>query len=131
MNYARKLQKFIKKKQQYFNSGYAANIGIISAVAAANDLIIADILCHASIQDAMQMSRATSRFFKHNDIAHLEQILSKERENFNGCLVITEGVFSMDGDTAKLDEIYYLARKYNCRIMVDQAHCFGVLGPNG
>ncbi len=114
-----------------FNSGYAANIGIISAVTAANDLVIADMLCHASIQDAMQMSRATSRFFKHNDVAHLEQILSKERQNYNGCLVITEGVFSMDGDTAKLDDIYYLARKYNCRIMVDQAHCFGVIGPNG
>lgn len=114
-----------------FNSGYAANIGIISAVTAANDLIVADMLCHASIQDAMQMSRATSRFFKHNDIAHLEQILSNERQNYNGCLVITEGVFSMDGDTAKLDDIYHLARKYNCRIMVDQAHCFGVIGPNG
>jgi glycine C-acetyltransferase len=79
----------------------------------------------------MQMSKATSRYFKHNDIEHLEQILKKERLNFNGCLLITEGVFSMDGDTAKLDEIYRLARKYNCRLMVDQAHCFGVLGPNG
>lgn len=114
-----------------FNSGYAANIGIISAVTAPNDLIVADMLCHASIQDSMQMSKATSRFFKHNDIAHLETILQKERHNFNGCLVITEGVFSMDGDTAKLDEIFYVARKYNCRIMVDQAHCFGVVGPNG
>lgn len=127
-----KIAKLHKKEAAIlFNSGYAANIGIISAVTTANDLIIADVLCHASIQDAMQMSKATSRFFKHNDPQHLEQILSKERENFNGCLVITEGVFSMDGDTAKLDEIYYLARKYNCRIMVDQAHCFGVIGPNG
>lgn len=127
-----KIAKIHKKEAAIlFNSGYAANIGIISAVTAANDLVIADALCHASIQDAMQMSKATSRFFKHNDTQHLEQILSKERENFNGCLVITEGVFSMDGDTAKLDEIYYLARKYNCRIMVDQAHCFGVVGPNG
>lgn len=114
-----------------FNSGYAANIGIISAVTAPNDLIVADMLCHASIQDAMQMSKATSRFFKHNDVAHLEAILQRERQNYNGCLVITEGVFSMDGDTAKLDEIFYVARKYNCRIMVDQAHCFGVVGPNG
>jgi 8-amino-7-oxononanoate synthase len=113
-----------------FNSGYAANVGIITSVTAPNDLIIADMLCHVSIQDGMQMSKATSRFFKHNDIAHLEQILQKEREAFNGCLLITEGVFSMDGDTAKLDEIYFLARKYNCRLMVDQAHCFGVVGPN-
>ena len=79
----------------------------------------------------MQMSRATSRFFKHNDVTHLESILQKERNNYNGCLVITEGVFSMDGDLAKLDEIFKVARKYNARIMVDQAHCFGVVGPNG
>lgn len=114
-----------------YNSGYAANIGIIPSVTAQNDLIVADMLCHASIQDAMQMSKATSRFFKHNDVAHLESILQRDRHNYNGCLVITEGVFSMDGDTAKLDEIFYIARKYNCRIMVDQAHCFGVVGPNG
>ena len=127
-----KLAKLHRKEAAIlFNSGYAANVGIIPAVTAANDLVIADMLCHASIQDAMQMSKATSRFFKHNDVAHLEQILQKERNNFNGCLVITEGVFSMDGDTAKLDEIFYIARKYNCRIMVDQAHCFGVVGPNG
>lgn len=127
-----KIAKIHKKEAAIlFNSGYVANIGIISAVTAANDLIVADMLCHASIQDAMQLSKATSRFFKHNDVAHLEAILQKERQNYNGCLVITEGVFSMDGDTAKLDEIYYLARKYNCRIMVDQAHCFGVVGPNG
>lgn len=127
-----KIAKIHKKEAAIlFNSGYVANIGIISAVTTTNDLIIADILCHASIQDAMQMSRATSRFFRHNDMQSLEKILSSERENFNGCLIITEGVFSMDGDTAKLDEIYYLARKYNCRLMVDQAHCFGVIGPNG
>lgn len=127
-----KIAKIHKKEAAIlFNSGYMANLGIISAVTTANDLVIADMLCHASIQDAMQMSKGTSRFFKHNDIQHLEQILTKERENFNGCLVITEGVFSMDGNTAKLDDIYYLARKFNCRIMVDQAHCFGVVGPNG
>ncbi|AZZ36821.1 hypothetical protein CIK05_08470 [Bdellovibrio sp. qaytius] len=127
-----KIAKIHKKEAAIlYNSGYAANIGLIPAVTAQNDLIVADMLCHASIQDAMQMSKATSRFFKHNDVAHLESILQRDRHNYNGCLVITEGVFSMDGDTAKLDEIFYIARKYNCRIMVDQAHCFGVVGPNG
>lgn len=114
-----------------FNSGYVANIGIITSVCTTSDLIVADQLCHASIQDGMSMSRATSRFFKHNSVEHLEMILEKERSNFNGCLVITEGVFSMDGDTAPLDKIYEVARRYNCRIMVDQAHCFGILGPSG
>lgn len=127
-----KLAKIHKKEAALlYNSGYAANVGVISALTAPNDLVVADMLCHASIQDGMQMSKGTSRFFKHNDASHLESILKAERENYNGCLVITEGVFSMDGDVAKLDEIFAVARKYNCRIMVDQAHCFGVVGPNG
>ena len=120
-----------KEAALLFNSGYAANLGIISAICTTNDLIVADQLCHASIQDAMGLSRGTSRFFKHNNVEHLEQLLEKERKNFNGCLVITEGVFSMDGDVAVLDKIFEVARKYNARIMVDQAHCFGVVGPNG
>lgn len=120
-----------KEASILFNSGYTANVGIITAICSTNDLIVADQLCHASIQDAMQMSKATSRFFKHNNVEHLEAVLQKERDNFNGCLVVTEGVFSMDGDLAYLDKIYAMARKYNARVMVDQAHCFGVVGPNG
>jgi 8-amino-7-oxononanoate synthase len=120
-----------KESAILFNSGYVANIGIISSIAGPSDLIVADQLCHASIQDGMRMCTATSRFFKHNNVEHLEQILKNERNNHNGCLVITEGVFSMDGDVAKLDEIVKIARRYNCRIMVDQAHCFGVVGPTG
>jgi glycine C-acetyltransferase len=120
-----------KEAALLFNSGYAANIGIISAVTTLGDLVIADQLCHASIQDGMTMSKATSRFFKHNSPEQLRAILEKERANYNGCLVITEGVFSMDGDVACLDKIYAIAREFNCRLMVDQAHCFGVVGPNG
>ncbi len=120
-----------KEDAVLFNSGYAANVGIITALTTTNDLVIADQLCHASIQDAMQMARSTPRFFRHNNVEHLEALLKKERTNFNGALVATEGVFSMDGDVAKLDEIYQVARNYNCRTFVDQAHCFGVLGPNG
>ena len=114
-----------------FNSGYVANIGIITALTSTSDLVIADQLCHASIQDAMSMSKATHRFFKHNNVEHLRGILEKERGNHNGCLIITEGVFSMDGDLACLDQIYAIAREFKARIMVDQAHCFGVVGPNG
>jgi 8-amino-7-oxononanoate synthase len=120
-----------KESAILFNSGYAANVGIVTSLCTTNDLIIADQLCHASIQDAMTMSRGTSRFFKHNNVEHLKTILEKERNQFNGCLIITEGVFSMDGDTAALDQIFAVARKYNCRIMVDQAHCWGVIGPQG
>jgi glycine C-acetyltransferase len=120
-----------KESTLLFNSGYAANIGAITALTSPNDLIIADQLCHASIQEAMQMSKANIRFFKHNSIEHLVGLLKKERENYNGCLIITEGVFSMDGNTSLYNEIYAVARQYNARIYVDQAHCFGVIGPNG
>lgn len=120
-----------KESAILFNSGYAANVGIIAALCSVNDLVIADQLCHASIQDGMQMAKATSRFFKHNNVQHLRDVLEKERGNFNGCLIVTEGVFSMDGDVSRLDEIFQVARDFNCRVMVDQAHDWGVLGPNG
>ena len=120
-----------KEAAVLFNSGYTANVGIISSLCNVNDLVIADQLCHASIQDGIRMAKGTSRFFKHNNVSSLRQLLEKERGNFNGCLVITEGVFSMDGDVAPVDQIYQVARDFNCRVMVDQAHDFGVLGPNG
>ncbi|MCH2533649.1 MAG: aminotransferase class I/II-fold pyridoxal phosphate-dependent enzyme [Bdellovibrionales bacterium] len=114
-----------------FNSGYAANLGTISCLAGVNDLLIADILSHASIADGMLQSKATSRLFKHNDMEHLETILERYREKADGAMIIAEGVFSMDGDSAPLNEIYKLAKKYNCRLMLDDAHSFGVLGTNG
>jgi 8-amino-7-oxononanoate synthase len=114
-----------------FNSGYAANIGIVNGLCGARDLVIADQLVHASLQDALAMSKATQRYFMHNNVEHLEKILKNERKDFAGALVITEGVFSMDGDTPPLDKIFQICRKYNARIMVDQAHCFGVLGETG
>lgn len=122
---------FKKEKCILFNSGYTTNIGLLSGLCFENDLIVSDILCHASIQDGMKMSNATKRLFRHNDHEFLDKVLSRERDKYNGALVVTEGVFSMDGDTAALDKIYQVARKYDCRVMVDQAHCFGVLGDNG
>ncbi len=114
-----------------FNSGYSANIGIINALTGAQDLVVADVLAHASIQDALQMSRATTRYFKHNDIAHLEKLLSENRPSHFGSLLITDGVFSMDGDIAPVDKLSAVAKKYNCRLMVDEAHALGVIGPTG
>jgi 8-amino-7-oxononanoate synthase len=122
---------FEKQKVLLFNSGYTANIGIINGLTNASDLILADTLSHASIQDAIQMSKASSRYFKHNDLAHLESLLKELRSDHNGCLIITEGIFSMDGDYPPLKEMVRLARAYNARIMVDEAHSFGVLGENG
>ena len=114
-----------------FQSGFTANAGTVSALLGKDDLIISDELNHASIIDGARLSRATIKVFKHKDIADCERVL-KETENWNGKkLLITDGVFSMDGDTADLPSLCSLAEKYNCIMMVDDAHASGVLGNRG
>lgn len=122
---------FRREDAMLFASGYAANIGIITGLCREQDLIVGDMLCHASIQDGMGMSKATCRFYKHNDMNHLRQILAENRHQYSGCLIVTEGAFSMDGTIGKLDEIYKIAREFNARVMIDQAHCVGVVGQHG
>ena len=114
-----------------FQSGFTANAGTVSALLGKEDLIISDELNHASIIDGCRLSRATIKVFKHKDIADCERVL-KETENWNGKkLLITDGVFSMDGDIADLPSLCSLAEKYNCIMMVDDAHSSGVLGTRG
>src|SRR5450755_200775 len=114
-----------------FQSGFAANAGTVSAILGKEDLIISDELNHASIIDGARLSKATIKVFKHKDIADCERIL-KETENWNAKkLLITDGVFSMDGDIANLPALCDLAEKYNCIMMVDDAHSSGVLGSRG
>ena len=114
-----------------FPSGYGANIGIVSAICGKNDVIINDAANHASIFDGNVLSGAEIKVFPHGDMKGLERILSRLPEEKTGRLIITDGVFSMDGDMAKLDKIVELAQKYKCRIMVDDAHGVGVVGPTG
>jgi 8-amino-7-oxononanoate synthase len=126
------LSKMFKKEDTLlFNSGYAANVGTITGLVYAQDLVVADMLSHASIQDAIQMCKGTGRFFKHNNPDHLDKVLGEHRDAHAGCLVVTEGVFSMDGDVPPLDQIISVSRKHRARIMLDQAHCFGVIGQHG
>ena len=114
-----------------FQSGFTANAGTVAAILGKDDLILSDELNHASIIDGCRLSRATIRVFKHKDGADCER-LCKETENWPGHkLLITDGVFSMDGDIAPLPELCSLAEKYNCIMMVDDAHSSGVLGRNG
>src|SRR5215469_5811998 len=114
-----------------FQSGFAANAGTVSAVLGKEDLIVSDELNHASIIDGARLSKATIKVFKHKDVADCERIL-QEHANFPGKkLIITDGVFSMDGDIAPLPQLCDLAEKYNCVMMVDDAHASGVLGANG
>ena len=114
-----------------FPSGYGANIGIVSALCGKNDVIINDAANHASIFDGCMLSGADIKVFPHRDMKGLERILSRIPDEKTGRLIITDGVFSMDGDMAPLDKIVELAEKYNCRIMVDDAHGVGVVGPTG
>ncbi len=114
-----------------FQSGFTANAGTVSAVLGKDDLIVSDELNHASIIDGARLSKATIKVFKHKDVKDCERIL-EETANWNGKkLIITDGVFSMDGDIAPLPELCDLAEKFNCIMMVDDAHSSGVLGRGG
>jgi 8-amino-7-oxononanoate synthase len=108
-----------------FGSGYLANIGVISAVAEEGDLILADKLAHACMLDGARLSGAALRRFAHNDMAHLEQLLQQHRGAHRHCLIVTESVFSMDGDRAPLSEIRALADAYDAWVLVDDAHGIG------
>jgi glycine C-acetyltransferase len=114
-----------------FQSGFTANAGAVAAILGKDDLILSDELNHASIIDGCRLSRATIKVFRHKDVADCER-LCKETENWPGHkLLISDGVFSMDGDIAPLPELCALAEKFNCIMMVDDAHASGVLGRNG
>lgn len=115
-----------------FPTGYMANIGCItSLISSPDDLIIADRLIHASLFDACRNAQGQLRVFAHNDVDALERILAKYNGKKRRIMVVTEGVFSMDGDCAPLDRISAVADRYNALVMVDDAHGTGVLGDNG
>src|ERR1700716_987669 len=114
-----------------FQSGFTANAGTVSAVLGKEDLIISDELNHASIIDGGGLWKATIKVFKHKDVADCERILQENAEWNGHKLIITDGVFSMDGDIAPLPELCTLAEKYNCIMMIDDAHSSGVLGRGG
>ena len=113
-----------------FNSGYSANLGVITSLAGKNDIIFSDKLNHASIIDAIILSRAEFRRYPHKDIKNLESLLKRDNI-FRRRLIVTDTVFSMDGDLAPLPELAYLAKKYNCLLYIDEAHATGVLGKTG
>lgn len=114
-----------------FTGGFHANQGIMQALMGKNDLIVADKLSHASIIDGLRLTEATVLRFRHNDVSHLEHILSENRSKYQQCMIVTEGIFSMDGDIAPLQQIAELKHKYNTLLYVDEAHSFGVRGRDG
>ncbi|KJJ85324.1 amino-7-oxononanoate synthase [Candidatus Omnitrophus magneticus] len=120
-----------KEESLVFTSGYQANVGIISALCGKDDVIFLDKLSHASIVDGVILSGAKYFRFRHNDMDHLEELLSKERPKHGASLIVTETVFSMDGDIAPLKQITVLKNKYDSMLMVDEAHATGIFGKNG
>ena len=127
----RKIAKFKKTQDAIiFSSGYLANIGVISSIARKGDLIFSDELNHASLIDGARMSKANIIIYRHCDMTHLEDELKKIKSNVRK-IIITDSVFSMDGDIAPLDEIVSLSKRYNCISMIDEAHATGVLGKDG
>lgn len=114
-----------------FPSGYGTNIGVISALCSKGDIIINDSANHASIFDGSKLSGADVRVYLHNNIEALEHILKKCEKKNRAKLIITDGVFSMYGDIARLDKICELAEKYNAKVMVDDAHGLGIVGATG
>jgi 8-amino-7-oxononanoate synthase len=113
------------------NSGYHANIGLIPALAGKPDLIVSDSLNHASIVDGIRLSKARCIIFEHNNMAFLKKILEENRKQYQTILVITESVFSMDGDFADIRTLVELKKKYNTLLYIDEAHSIGVFGSTG
>ena len=114
-----------------FQSGFAANAGTVSAILGKEDFILSDELNHASIIDGARLSRAKIKVFRHKDVGHCEELLREVKNEPGRKLVITDGVFSMDGDIGPVDKLGALAEKYGAIMMVDDAHASGVLGRNG
>ncbi len=114
-----------------FQSGFTANAGTVQAILSKEDVIISDELNHASIIDGCRLSRAQIKVFPHKDVEACEEVLKEIRNHPGRKLLITDGVFSMDGDIAPLPQLVELAEKYGCIMMIDDAHASGVLGRNG
>lgn len=125
------IARFVGQEESIvYATGFMANLGAISAITTLGDYIIGDKDCHASIYDACRLSYAKCFWYKHNDMQDLERLLDK-LSGKGGILIVTDGVFSMKGEIANIPELVRLAKKYGARLMVDDAHGFGVLGDGG
>jgi len=119
---------FNKEAALIFNTGYQANLGVISALNDRGDVVFSDKLNHASIIDGMQLSKGDFFRYKHLDYDNLEKLLLQKRENYKRAIIVSESVFSMDGDVADIDKLVELKNKYNCLLMIDEAHAFSTIG---
>ena len=123
-------KRFKKEKALLFNTGYQCNLGVVSSLAKQGDIIFSDKLNHASIIDGIKLSNANFYRYKHLDYNHLEYLLKKYRNQYKNAFIISESIFSMDGDIANINILIDLKKKYNCILIIDEAHAFGVFGDN-
>lgn len=119
---------FDKESALIFNTGYQANLGVVSALIGKGDVVFSDKLNHASIIDGMRLSQGDFFRYKHLDYDNLEKMLQAKRGEYKRALIVSESVFSMDGDVADIDKLVELKNKYNCLLMVDEAHAFCAYG---
>ncbi len=115
----------------YFSSGFAANVGLLSALLRPGDMVFSDSLNHASLIDGMRLSGARKVIYPHADMARLEEAMVKHRDDPGAKLIVTESLFSMEGDLAPMAKLVFLARTYGAELIVDEAHAVGVFGPEG
>jgi 8-amino-7-oxononanoate synthase len=115
----------------YFGSGYAANVGLLSCILRPGDVVFSDALNHASLIDGIRLSGAAKIIYPHRDLAFLEQALREQRNAPGTKVIVTESIFSMEGDVAPIRELVRLAREYGAELVVDEAHAIGVCGPGG
>jgi len=120
-----------KEAALVFSTGFHVNLGVISSLIGRGDVVIIDKLDHASIVDGAALSHGTTYRYRHNDCADLEKSLQKAKTHGGGILVVVDGVFSMEGDLADLPSIVPVVKRYGARLMVDEAHSIGVMGPTG
>lgn len=123
-------EKFSKEAALLFNSGYHANVGIMSSLLDKKDVVFSDKLNHASILDGIKLSEAKMFRYKHLDYNQLEILLQKHRSEYRNAIIVSESLFSMDGDFCDFKKLIYLKKKYNAILVIDEAHAFGVYGKN-
>jgi 8-amino-7-oxononanoate synthase len=115
----------------YFGSGYAANVGLLNSILKAGDLVFSDALNHASLIDGIRLSRATKVIYPHRDLESLERALRERRDVRGAKVIVTESLFSMEGDVSPIDQLLKLADEYDAELVVDEAHATGTCGPAG